>query len=280
MPAQKIIIDPQNQNTRYFRDIWSFKGLFYFLAWRDIRVRYKQTAIGVLWALLRPLLTIFALSLVRFVFSPGKESLIPVPLEIAAGTLPWTFFSSAFSDAANSLVANANLVSKVYFPRIIVPASAIIVCLIDFFVSLVIVIAIMFYYHVMPGIQVLMLPVFLLMAIIAALGCGLYIASLNVKYRDFRYVIPFIVQFGMFVSPVMFSSNRFYAIASIPGWIKTLYALNPMVCVIDGFRWSLFGEQVPLDATKFIISFTVSIGMLIIGLITFRKMEKEFADVI
>lgn len=280
MPAQKIIIDPQNQNTRYFKDIWTFKGLFYFLAWRDVRVRYKQTAIGVLWALLRPLLTIFALSLVRFVFSSGKQSLIPVPLEIAAGTLPWTFFSSAFSDAANSLVANANLVSKVYFPRIIVPASAIIVCLIDFFVSLVIVIAIMFYYHVMPGMQVLLLPVFLLMAIIAALGCGLYIASLNVKYRDFRYVIPFIVQFGMFISPVMFSSSQFYALGRIPDWIKTIYALNPMVCVIDGFRWCLFGEQVPLDATKFIISFTVSISMLIIGLITFRKMEKEFADVI
>lgn len=279
MQAQKIIIDPKNQNSRYFKDILNFKGLFYFLAWRDVRVRYKQTSIGVLWALLRPLLTIFILSLIRFIFSRNSSSLIPVPLEIAAGTLPWTFFSSAFSDAANSLVSNANLVSKVYFPRIIVPASAIIVCLVDFCISLVIVAAIMIYYGVLPGVQVFLLPLFLLLAIITALGAGLYIASLNVKYRDFRYVIPFIVQFGMFVSPVMFTSEQFYAL-DLPAWVKTLYACNPMVSVIDGFRWCLFGEQTPIEPLKFVISASVSIAMLVIGLITFRKMEKDFADVI
>jgi lipopolysaccharide transport system permease protein len=280
MPAQKIIIDAKNENARYFRDIWGFKGLFYFLAWRDVRVRYKQTVIGVLWALLRPLLTILALSVIRYLLSGAdEEAAIPTPLLIAAGTLPWTFFSSAFSDAANSLVANANLISKVYFPRIIVPASAVIVCLIDFFVSLAIVIGIMIYYQVLPGPQVALLPVFLLLAIITALGCGLYIASLNVKYRDFRYIIPFIVQFGMFVSPVMFSSNQVYAM-NIPEWIKTLYALNPMVCVIDGFRWCLFGEALSLDTTKFMLSLGVSLLMLLIGIVTFRRMEKDFADVI
>lgn len=279
MPAQKIIIDPKNQNTRYFKDIWNFRGLFYFLAWRDVRVRYKQTVIGVLWALLRPLLTIAALSVIRYLLTREERSAIPVPLLIAAGTLPWTFFSSAFSDASNSLVANANLVSKVYFPRIIVPASAVIVCLVDFFVSLAIVIGIMIYYQVFPGPQIVFLPLFLLLAIITALGCGLYIASLNVKYRDFRYIIPFIVQFGMFVSPVMFSSHQLYAM-NIPEWLKTFYALNPMVCVIDGFRWCMFGEDVPLDTAKFMVSMGVSLLMLVIGIITFRKMENEFADVI
>jgi len=280
MQAQKIIIDPKNENKRYFKDILQFKGLFYFLAWRDVRVRYKQTSIGVLWALIRPLLTIFVLSLIRVLFTKEETSTIPVPLMIAAGTLPWTFFSSAFSDASNSLVSNSNLVSKVYFPRIIVPASSIIVCLIDFFVSFVIVIWIMIYYRTFPGVEIVFLPAFLLLAVITAFGCGLYIASLNVKYRDFRYVIPFIVQFGMYVSPVIYSSNEIYASASIPGWLKHLYSLNPMVCVIDGFRWSMFGEQVPIDTGKFLVSLGVSLVILIIGVITFRKMEKDFADVI
>ncbi len=278
--TQHIIIEPKNENKRYFRDIWQFKGLFYFLAWRDVRVRYKQTVIGVAWALLRPLLTILALSLMRWLFSNEQNPKIPFPLLIAAGTLPWQFFSAAFSDASNSLVANSNLVSKVYFPRIIVPASAIIVCLIDFAVSFVIVLGVMMYYHFFPGIQMLFLPLFLLLAVITALGTGLYVAALNVKYRDFKYVIPFIVQIGMYVSPVMFSSNEFYAKALIPGWAKNLYALNPMVCVIDGFRWCIFGEQVPIDITKFLVSLGVSILMLVIGITTFRKMEKDFADVI
>ena len=278
--SQRVIIEPGNENKRYFRDIWEFKGLFYFLAWRDVRVRYKQTVIGVAWAVLRPLLTILALSLMRWLFSNGQEPKIPFPLMIAAGTLPWQFFSSAFSDASNSLVSNANLVSKVYFPRLIVPASAIIVCLIDFAVSFVIVLGIMVYYQFFPGIQMLFLPLFLLLAVVTALGTGLYVAALNVKYRDFKYVIPFIVQVGMYVSPVMFTSNEIYSNEAIPSFAKAIYACNPMVCVIDGFRWCMFGEQVPIDATKFLLSFGVSVVMLIIGIYTFRKMEKDFADVI
>lgn len=278
--SHRVIIEPDNQNKRYFKDIWQFKGLFYFLAWRDVRVRYKQTVIGIAWAVLRPLLTILALSVVRWLFSNGETQQIPFPLLIAAGTLPWQFFSSAFSDASNSLVSNSNLVSKVYFPRLIVPASAIIVCLIDFAVSFVIVLGIMFYYHFFPGVQILFLPLFLLLAVITALGTGLYVGALNVKYRDFKYVIPFIVQIGMYVSPVMFSSNEIYSNTHIPSWIKTVYACNPMVCVIDGFRWCMFGEQVPVDTTKFAISLAVSVIMLILGIYTFRKMEKDFADVI
>jgi lipopolysaccharide transport system permease protein len=281
MSTQRIIIEPKNENKRYFKDIWEFKGLFYFLAWRDVRVRYKQTTIGVVWAVLRPLLTILALSLVRFIFNGNENSeKIPYPLMIAAGTLPWQFFSSAFSDTSNSLVSNSNLVSKVYFPRLIVPASAIIVCLIDFAVSFVIVLGIMAYYQFIPGIQILFLPVFLLLAIITAFGTGLYVAALNVKYRDFRYVIPFVVQIGMFVSPVIYNSNTFYASTRIPEFVKNIYALNPMVCVIDGFRWSMFGEQVPIDTTKFLLSLGVSLIMLVLGIITFRRMEKDFADVI
>lgn len=277
---QKIIIDENNHSSRYFRDIWLFKSLFYFLAWRDVRVRYKQTTIGVAWAVLRPLLTILCLSLVRWLFNSTGESAIPVPLLIAAGTLPWQFFSSAFSDASNSLLTNANLVSKVYFPRIIVPAASIIVCLIDFFVSLGIVVCIMIYYHFFPGTQILYLPVFLLLALVTALGSGLFIGALNVKYRDFRYIIPFIVQFGMYISPVMFSSNEIYNNAHIPSFLKELYALNPMVCVIDGFRWCMFGEQSPLEFSKFLISFSASIAMLVLGIYFFRRMEKDFADVI
>lgn len=280
MASQKIVIDPRNQNARYFRDIWQFKGLFYFLSWRDVRVRYKQTMIGIAWALIRPLLTIMILSLVRYIFNPEGGKGLPYPLLIAAGTLPWTFFSSAFSDAANSLVSNSNLVSKVYFPRLIVPASAIIVCLVDFFVSLVIVFGIMFYYKMLPGLELFFLPAFLLLAIITALGCGLYIAALNVKYRDFRYVIPFIVQFGMYISPVLYSSNEIYASNRVPEIAKTLYALNPVVSVIDGFRWSLFGGQCPIEMNRFLLSLGVSLLMLMIGIYTFRKMEKDFADVI
>jgi lipopolysaccharide transport system permease protein len=278
--SDRIIIEPKNENKRYFRDIWEFKGLFYFLAWRDVRVRYKQTVIGVAWALLRPLLTILALSLMRWLFSNGKTPEIPFPLVIAAGTLPWQFFASAFNDTSNSLVSNSNLVSKVYFPRLIVPASAIIVCLIDFAVSLVIVLGVMVYYSFFPGIQMLFLPFFLLLAVITAFGTGLYVAALNVKYRDFKYVIPFIVQVGMYASPVMFTSNEIYSNPAIPDLAKTLYACNPMVCVIDGFRWCIFGEQVPIDITKFLISLAVSSIMLVIGIYTFRRMEKDFADVI
>ena len=264
----------------YWKDLWQFRGLFYFLAWRDVLVRYKQTTIGVIWAVLRPALTIAALSFVRWMFDKETKYEIPIPLIIAAGTLPWQFFSSAFSDASNSLITNANLVSKVYFPRLIVPASTLIVCLLDFMISFVLVLIVMCFYPEYFGWQLMLIPIFLLLALLTSMGIGIYFAALNVKYRDFRYVIPFIVQFGMFVSPVMFSSTEIYNSTSIPGWIKIIYASNPMVAVIDGFRYALFGNHFDLQPQGFIVSISVTILFLFIGIRSFRKMEKEFADII
>jgi lipopolysaccharide transport system permease protein len=277
----KIIIEAGREDAHYWKDLWKFKGLFYFLAWRDILVRYKQTTIGIAWAILRPLFSIFALTFVRWIFGGGTDiNEIPVPLVIAAGTLPWQFFSSAFSDISNSLLGNANLISKVYFPRIIVPASTVIVCFIDFLISFVIFVGMMFYYHHLPGIEILLLPVFLLLALVTAMGTGLYIAALNVKFRDFKYIIPFVLQFGMYVSPVMFTSQEIYNNSAIPHWLKIAYSLNPMVGVIDGFRLSVIGEKVSIHWTEFSISVAISILFLFLGIRTFRKMEKGFADVI
>ncbi|MFL5752170.1 MAG: ABC transporter permease, partial [Bacteroidia bacterium] len=270
--SSKIIIEAGKEDAHYWKDLWKFKGLFYFLAWRDILVRYKQTTIGILWAILRPLFSILALTFVRWIFG-GKTDIggIPAPLLIAVGTLPWHFFSSAFSDISNSLLGNANLISKVYFPRIIVPASTVIVCFIDFLISFVIVLCFMLYYHRFPGIEILFLPGFLLLALVTAMGTGLYVASLNVKFRDFKYIIPFVIQFGMYVSPVMYSSQEIYNRASIPQWLKIAYSLNPMVGVIDGFRWSVLGDQVPIHWMEFSISLAISLLFLVIGVRTFRR---------
>jgi lipopolysaccharide transport system permease protein len=194
--------------------------------------------------------------------------------------LPWQFFSSAFSESANSLVANSNLLTKVYFPRLIVPASTVIVCLIDFLISFVILIGLYVFYSYVPDWRILLFPIFLLLATITAMGFGLFIAALNVKYRDFRYVIPFIVQFGLYISPVGFSSNVVYANEHIPQILKYLYALNPMVGVIDGFRWSMLGGSVSLHLPEFLSSIAVSVLFLFVGIWYFRKMERTFADVI
>jgi lipopolysaccharide transport system permease protein len=279
MSKNRIIIEAGKENAAYWKDVWSFRSLFYFLAWRDVMVRYKQTTIGIIWALLRPALTIAALSAVRMIFTDSNNEKLPIPLLIAAGTLPWQFFSSAFSDASNSLVANSNLISKIYFPRIIVPASTVIVGLIDFAVSFSIALGILFFYPEYLSWHLIAMPLFLILALLAAMGTGLYIAALNVKYRDFRYVIPFIVQFGMFISPVMYSTQDILN-ADIPQWLKYLYSLNPMVSVIDGFRWSFFGESMTIQPISFCISQSISVFFLILGVYTFRKMEKGFADII
>ncbi len=276
---KKIIIEAGKANENYWKDLRSFKGLFYFLAWRDVLVRYKQTSIGIAWAIIRPLFTISALCLVRLVLDKwDTNSGIPMPLLIAAGIMPWQLFSSAFSEISSSLLSNANLISKVYFPRIIVPISTLVVCLIDFLISFSIVLALMLYYQYLPGIQILLLPVFLIAGLLAASGMGLLVAALNVKYRDFKFIVPFIVQFGMYVSPVMYSSNEIYMNNHIPQWVKFIYSMNPAVSVIDGFRWCVFGEQVPLTALSFLLSLIIGIIFLIIGVKTFRKMERSFAD--
>ena len=280
MSKQKIIIEPGTENSNYWKDLWNYRGLFYFLAWRDILVRYKQTAIGILWSVLRPALTIFVMWFIGWLFNSKVPDGVPRILLVCAATLPWQFFSTAFSETSNSLIANSNLLTKVYFPRLIVPASTVIVCLIDFLISFIILIVIMVCTHFVPDIKLLLLPLFLLLALIISMGTGLYIAALNVKYRDFRYIIPFVVQFGLYVSPVAFSSDYVYNHPSLPQAVKYLYSLNPMVGVIDGFRWCILGGKTAIYLPGFLISVGISILFLFIGISYFRKMEKSFADII
>lgn len=280
MSKHRIVIEPGTADRHYWRDLWTYRGLFGFLAWRDILVRYKQTAIGVLWSVLRPLLTLGVMAFIGWLFESKLPGDVPRLLLVGAATLPWTFFSTAFSESANSLIANSNLLTKVYFPRLIVPASTIIVCLIDFLISFAILVVLMVAYRFMPDVRILLLPLFLLLALVTALGSGLLVAALNVKYRDFRYVIPFIVQFGLYVSPVAFSSADIYGSDRIPQVLKFIYALNPMVGVIDGFRWCILGGETALHLPGFVLSIAISLLLLVIGIRYFRKTERGFADVI
>jgi lipopolysaccharide transport system permease protein len=281
LSKHKIIIEPGTENSNYWKDLWNYRGLFYFLAWRDILVRYKQTAIGIAWSVLRPLLTIGVMWFIGWLFNSNVPEGIPRILLVCAATLPWQFFSTAFSETSSSLINNSNLLTKVYFPRLIVPASTVIVCLIDFLISFGILILVMIFTRFVPDIKMLLLPLFLLLAIIISMGTGLYISALNVKYRDFRYIVPFIVQFGLYISPVAFSSDYYvYSNPRVPEFLKYMYSLNPMVGVIDGFRWCILGGKTTLYIPGFIISIVISILFLIIGIRYFRKMERSFADVI
>ncbi len=264
MHEHRIILEPGSADKHYWRDLWKYRGLFGFLAWRDILVRYKQTAIGIAWSVIRPVLTLSVMAFIGWLFESKLPGDVPRLLLVGAATLPWTFFSTAFSEAANSLVANRNLLTKIYFPRLIVPASTVIVCLIDFAISFIILVLLMIFFQFMPDIKVLLLPFFLLLALVTAMGTGILIAALNVKYRDFRYIIPFIVQFGLYISPVAFSSADIYESTRIPEALKMLYALNPMVGVIDGFRWCLLGGETTLYVPGFLLSIGVSIFFLFI----------------
>jgi lipopolysaccharide transport system permease protein len=280
MSEHTIVIEASNVEQRYWRDIWKFRSLFYFLAWRDILVRYKQTTIGILWSIIRPLITLLVMSFLGWLFESSIPAGTPRILLVATATLPWTFFSTAFTETANSLIANSNLLTKVYFPRIIIPISAIIVCLLDFFISLLLLLGLMAIYHFSPTWHMLLFPLFLLLAIICAMGSGLYVAALNVKYRDFRYIVPFIVQIGLYISPIAFSSSDILNNARIPEWLKMVYFVNPVVSIIDGFRWSMLGGQIPIYWPGFMISLTVSFALLILGIRYFKKTERGFADVI
>ncbi|MDQ3100987.1 MAG: ABC transporter permease [Bacteroidota bacterium] len=280
MSQHRIVITPDSVDRNYWSDLWKYRGLFFFLAWRDIIVRYKQTVIGVAWSVIRPLLTLSVMAFLGWLFESDLPNDVPRLLLVGAATLPWTFFSTAFDSSANSLVSNNNLLTKVYFPRLIVPTSSVIVALIDLLIAFVMVLLIMVAYGFLPDWRIVFLPVFLLLAMVTALGAGLLIASLNVKYRDFRHIIPFIVQFGLFVSPVAFSSENILANDRIPGFAKILYSLNPMVSVIDGFRWSLLRGATEIDLVSFIISCSISIVLLIAGIMYFRNTERGFADVI
>lgn len=272
---QELIIEAGRTERHYWRDLWHYRELFRVLAWRDVSVRYKQTVIGAAWALVRPFLTMVVFTVVfSKLANLPSDGTAPYALMVFAGLLPWTFFSAALADASNSLIGNANLISKVYFPRLIVPTASVIVALVDFLVSFSILVALMVWYQFMPGWQILLLPVFLAIAFLASLGPGLWVTALNVKYRDFRYVIPFIVQFGLYVSPVGFSSNV------VPEQWRLLYSLNPIVGVIDGFRWCILGGQSRLYLPGFFLSIGVAAFFLWLGIRQFRKMEKSFADLI
>jgi lipopolysaccharide transport system permease protein len=270
MPYE-LIIEAGATEKNYWKDLWRYRELFYILSWRDLKVRYKQTVMGAAWSIIRPVLTtiIFTIifSRVAKLQAPGST---PYALMVFVGMLPWQFFANSLSEASVSLISNSNLITKVYFPRMIVPASSVITSLVDLAISMGILVVMFVIYHSVPHITILLLPFFVVIAFIAAFGAGLYITALNVKYRDFRYIIPFIVQFGLYITPIGFSSSV------IPGKWRLLYALNPMVGVVDGFRWSILGE--PLYVPGFLISIAVSLLLLWLGIWYFRKTEKSFAD--
>jgi lipopolysaccharide transport system permease protein len=270
----ELIIEAGRTERQYWQDLWRYRELFYFLAWRDILVRYKQTAIGVAWALIRPFLTMVVFTVVFGNLAKLPSEGVPYPILVFSAMLPWQFFANSLSECSSSLVANSNLISKVYFPRLIVPVSAVVVSFVDFMISGIILLGLMAWYNYVPSWRILMLPVFIAIAFAASIGAGLWLASLTVKYRDFRFVVPFIVQFGLYISPVGFSSNI------VPEQWRLLYSLNPMVGVIDGFRWSILGGESKLYWPGFSLSLVLVLVFLITGIAYFRKMERTFADVI
>lgn len=263
----------------YWLDLWRYRELFLILAWRDIAIRYKQTVVGAAWSLIQPLLTMLVMTAVfgklAGLHSDGSA---PYPIMVFAGLLPWQFFSSALSNSGQSLVANANLVSKIYFPRIIIPASATMVSLADFLTSFLILGAMMVFYQFTPSWRIVTLPGFMLIAFVTSFGPGLIVTALNVKYRDFRFVLPFIIQFGLYLCPVGFTSA--VVREKLGDGIFLLYSLNPMVGIIDGFRWAILGDASALYLPGFFISITLSLVLLVFGIWYFRKLERSFADII
>ncbi len=271
---KELVIEAGRTESQYWKDLWRYRELFYFLAWRDILVRYKQTAIGIAWALIRPFLTMVVFTVVFGQLAKLPSQGVPYPILVFAGMLPWQFFSNALSECSGSLVGNANLISKVYFPRLIVPTSAVIVSFVDFLISGIILLGLMAWYNFVPDWRILTLPIFILIACAASMGVGLWLAALTVQYRDFRFVVPFIIQFGLYISPVGFSS------AIVPEQWRLLYSINPMVGVIDGFRWAILGGNASIYVPGFLLSVGLVFLLLWSGIWYFRKMERTFADVI
>ena len=270
----ELVIEAGKTEKQYWQDLWRYRELFYFLAWRDILVRYKQTVIGIAWALIRPFLTMVVFTVIFGRLAKLPSEGVPCPILVFAAMLPWQFFANSLSECSSSLISNARLISKVYFPRLVVPTSAVVVSFVDFMISGMILLALMIWYNFIPGWRILTLPLFISIAFAASMGAGLWFASLNVQYRDFRYIVPFIVQFGLYISPVGFSSSV------VPEQWRLLYSLNPMVGVIDGFRWAILGSESNLYLPGFILSLVIVFLLLFGGIWFFRKMERKFADVI
>jgi len=269
----EITIEAGRAERQYWKDLWRYRELFYFLAWRDILVRYKQTVIGIAWAVIRPLLTMGILTFVFGGLAKMSSGQTPYPLFVFCALLPWNFFATAFSESGNSLVSNAGMITKVYFPRLVIPVSSVITSFVDFLISAVLLCLLMIYYQFLPGPTVFALPLFVMLAFATAFGAGLWVSALMVKYRDFRYIIPFVVQFGLYLSPVGFGSNQ------VPEKWRLLYSLNPMVGVIDGFRWAILGDS-NLYWPGLWVSIVGVILMIISGIWYFRRTERTFADVI
>ena len=271
--THEVIIEAGRSERHYWRDLWHYRELFRVLAWRDVSVRYKQTVIGVAWAVIRPFLTMVVFTVIfgKLARLPS-EGTAPYAIMVFAGMLPWTFFSSALADSSNSIVGSANLISKVYFPRLIVPMATVGVAFVDFAINFVMLLVLMIWYRFLPSWQIVLLPAFVALALLASLGPGLWLTALNVKYRDVRYIIPFLVQLGLYASPVGYSSSI------VPEQWRLLYSLNPVVGVIDGFRWCILRGRSEFYLPGFLLSIGVSAFFLWVGIRQFRKMEKGFAD--
>lgn len=272
--APELIIEAGRTERQYWRDLWRYRELFYFLAWRDILVRYKQTTVGVGWSFFRPLLTMFIFTFLFKKVAKLPDDGIPYPLTSFAGILAWNFFAVSLQESGNSLLGNANLISKVYFPRLVVPVSTVITAFVDFLIAFSLFVGMMVWYRFVPSIHIFALPIFIAMAMMAAIGCGLWVSALTVRFRDIRFLVPFIVQFGIFASPVGIRSS------DVPEKYQLLYALNPLTGVIDGFRWSLLGGSNHLNPVTMATSVVIITFLAISGFRFFRKFERTFADVI
>jgi lipopolysaccharide transport system permease protein len=272
--SAELIIEAGKLEQQYWRDLWRYRELFYFLAWRDLLVRYKQTFVGVSWSIIRPLLTMIVLTVVFGKLGKMPSDGIPYPLLVLCGMLPWQFFSTALTESGNSLVQNSNLISKVYFPRMVIVVSSVITSFVDFLISAAFMVVLMVWYRSTPPLAVLFLPLFLFLVFSVSLGVGLWISALMVKYRDFRFIVPFIVQFGLYISPVGFQSSV------VPERYRLFYAMNPMVGIIDGFRWCLLGATRGVYWTGILFGTVATIFLLVSGLWYFRRTEQSFADVI
>lgn len=269
----ELVLEAGRAGRNYWQDLWRYRDLLAFLTWRDLVVRYKQTFVGVAWALLQPLLTMAVFVVFGGLLGVPADG-VPRPVMVFAALLPWQFFTSALSACSGSLVNSSNLISKVYFPRLIVPLSAILVSFVDFIVAAAFLAILMFWYGMVPDLRVLTLPLFTLLAFACALGAGLWLTALMVRYRDFRIVLPFILQFGTFISPIAYYSSL------VPEKWRLLYSVNPLVSVIDGFRWSLLGGNHTLNLSGLAMSTVLACLLLWSGISYFRKTERSFADII
>jgi lipopolysaccharide transport system permease protein len=254
-------------------DLWAYRELVYFLTWRDVKVRYKQTVLGAAWAILQPLLTMLVFSLFFGKLAKMPSEGVPYPIFTLAALVPWTFFSNGLTQSSNSLVGNANLITKVYFPRLIVPVATILSGVIDFVLAFVVLLAMMIFYNLAPAATVVWLPLFLLLALVASLGTGLWLSAMNVQFRDVRYTVPFLTQFWLFATPIAYPSSLLHE-----PW-RTLFGLNPMVGAVEGFRWALFGTTAAPVAVV-AMSFATALVVLVTGALYFRRMERTFADIV